>query len=173
MLETLNKINEMMDKMSTEQMLGEIKNLKQDISMLDEQLDRFIELFQMAMAEQAFDEFIKKLEEMLTEQLNISNDIIKDKPNFQNLESRENNQIDDFKGLKSSIRDNIKNITKFSSKSGSKLDELIESDIVENTEDTVTLLNKYIDDLSIDLSKDRLKNQMKSLYTEAQDLDLE
>ena len=45
--------------------------------------------------------------------------------------------------------------------------------IVENTEDTVTLLNKYIDDLPIDLSKDRLKNQMKSLYTEAQDLDLE
>ena len=36
-----------------------------------------------------------------------------------------------------------------------------------------TLLGKYIDDLSIDLEKDRLKNQMKSLYTEAQDLDLE
>ena len=49
----------------------------------------------------------------------------------------------------------------------------VSDDIVENTEDTVTLLNKYIDDLSIDLSKDRLKNQMKSLYTEAQDLDLE
>jgi len=49
----------------------------------------------------------------------------------------------------------------------------VSDDIVENTEDTVTLLNKYIDDLPIDLSKDRLKNQMKSLYTEAQDLDLE
>ena len=49
----------------------------------------------------------------------------------------------------------------------------VSDDIVENTEDTVTLLNKYIDDLPIDLEKDRLKNQMKSLYTEAQDLDLE
>ena len=49
----------------------------------------------------------------------------------------------------------------------------VSDDIVENTEDTVTLLNRYIDDLPIDLSKDRLKNQMKSLYTEAQDLDLE
>ncbi len=49
----------------------------------------------------------------------------------------------------------------------------VSDDIVENTEDTVTLLNKYIDDLSIDLEKDRLKNQIKSLYTEAQDLDLE
>ena len=49
----------------------------------------------------------------------------------------------------------------------------VSDDIVENTEDTLTLLGKYIDDLSIDLEKDRLKNQMKSLYTEAQDLDLE
>ena len=49
----------------------------------------------------------------------------------------------------------------------------VSDDIVENTEDTVTLLNKYIDDLPIDLEKDRLKNQIKSLYTEAQDLDLE
>ena len=49
----------------------------------------------------------------------------------------------------------------------------VSDDIVENTEDTLTLLGKDIDDLSIDLEKDRLKNQMKSLYTEAQDLDLE
>ena len=49
----------------------------------------------------------------------------------------------------------------------------VSDDIVNNTEDTVTLLNKYIDDLSIDLEKDRLKNEMRSLYVEAQDLDLE
>ena len=49
----------------------------------------------------------------------------------------------------------------------------VSDDIVNNTEDTVTLLNRYIDDLSIDLSKDRLKDQMRSLYEEAQDLDLE
>ena len=49
----------------------------------------------------------------------------------------------------------------------------VSDDIINNTEDTVTLLNKYIDDLSIDLEKDRLKNEMRSLYVEAQDLDLE
>ena len=48
----------------------------------------------------------------------------------------------------------------------------VSDDIVENTEDTMTLLEKYIDDLDITLSKDRLKNTMKNLYTEAQDLEL-
>ena len=48
----------------------------------------------------------------------------------------------------------------------------VSDDIAKNTEDTVTLLNRYIDDLNINLDKERLKTQMKSLYTEAQDLDL-
>jgi hypothetical protein len=48
----------------------------------------------------------------------------------------------------------------------------VSDDIVENSEDTITLLDKYIDELDITLSKDRLKNTMKSLYNEAQDLEI-
>ena len=45
-------------------------------------------------------------------------------------------------------------------------------EIVEGTQDTMTILNRYIEDLPIDLNKKRLKYIMKSLYTEAQDLEL-
>ena len=48
----------------------------------------------------------------------------------------------------------------------------VSDDIVENSEDTMTLLNKYVDELQVNLNKPRLKNTMKSLYTEAQDLEL-
>ena len=48
----------------------------------------------------------------------------------------------------------------------------VSDDIVENTEDTMTLLERYIDDLDVTLSKDRLKNTMRTLYTEAQDLEI-
>jgi len=48
----------------------------------------------------------------------------------------------------------------------------VSDDIVENTEDTITLLDKYIDELDIVLDKKRLKNTMKTLYNEAQDLEL-
>jgi hypothetical protein len=55
----------------------------------------------------------------------------------------------------------------------SELDaENVSDDIVENTQDTMTLLEMYIDELSVDLSKSRLKNKMRELYTEAQDLEL-
>ena len=48
----------------------------------------------------------------------------------------------------------------------------VSDDIVENTEDTMTLLEKYIDGLDVSLDKNRLKNTMKSLYNEAQDLEI-
>ena len=137
MLETLNKIKEMMGEMSTDQMLGEIQNLKQDISMLDEQLDRFIELFQRAMAEQAFDEFIRYLEEMIVEQLNISNDITKKDPKFSDLGVRQDNQSINCNSLKTSIKNNIKTISKFSSMAGEKLEELLSSELTPTTEDNL------------------------------------
>ena len=137
MLETLNKIKEMMGEMNTDQMLNEIQNLKQDISMLDEQLDRFIELFQRAMAEQAFDEFIRYLEEMIVEQLNISNDITKENPEFSNLKLRQNSQRDNFDNLKLSIQNNIKTISKFSSTAGEQLEELLNSALTPETKDNL------------------------------------
>ena len=48
----------------------------------------------------------------------------------------------------------------------------VSDDIVENTEDTITLLDRYVDELDVTLDKNRLKNTMKSLYNEAQDLEL-
>ena len=48
----------------------------------------------------------------------------------------------------------------------------VSDDIVENTQDTMTLLERYIDDLDVNLNKDRLKNTMRTLYTEAQDLEI-
>ena len=36
----------------------------------------------------------------------------------------------------------------------------------------MTILERYIDELDVDLSKPRLKNKMRELYTEAQDLEL-
>ena len=48
----------------------------------------------------------------------------------------------------------------------------VSDEIVENSEDTITLLEKYIDEIDVSLDKARLKNTMKSLYSEAQDLEI-
>lgn len=48
----------------------------------------------------------------------------------------------------------------------SELEELSEEEI-DQAEDTVSILNKYVDNLTTDLEKDKLKVLMKELYVEA------
>ena len=48
----------------------------------------------------------------------------------------------------------------------------VSDDIVNNTEDTMTLLGKYIDELEVNLDKKKLKDTVSKLYHEAQDLEL-
>ena len=50
--------------------------------------------------------------------------------------------------------------------------EYVSLDIEENTEDTMTLLSKYIEELDTSLDKNRLINLQRQLYTEAQDLEI-
>ena len=49
---------------------------------------------------------------------------------------------------------------------------LVSDDVVEGTEDTMTLVNNYVDQLPVDLDKDKLKNMIKETFIEAQDTDV-
>jgi len=173
MLESLNKLKDMMSKMSTKQMLNEIQNLKQDISMLEQQLDRFIELFQLAMAEQALDEFIKMIEEMISQQIDISNDLINDEVDFDNLSIRENNQISNYKDLEKSIDSGIKNIEKFSSRAAQLLKDLLDGEITEKTKNdmqkTKGFIEENIADKSFFASEDVIED-LNTLLNEVNDI---
>ena len=62
----------------------------------------------------------------------------------------------------------MKIVEDFSELDASNVDDAI----VENAEDTMTVLERYIDELDVDLNKVRLTSMMKSLYLEASDLEL-
>jgi hypothetical protein len=42
-----------------------------------------------------------------------------------------------------------------------------DDEIVNQTEDTITLLDKYVDDLETKLNKDKIKSLIKNIYQEA------
>ena len=46
---------------------------------------------------------------------------------------------------------------------------LVSDDVVEGTEDTMTLVNNYVDQLPVDLDKNKLKSMIKETFLEAQD----
>jgi len=48
----------------------------------------------------------------------------------------------------------------------------VSDDVVEGSEDTITLVNSYVDQLPVDLDKDKLKIMIKEMFIEAQDSDV-
>ena len=79
-------------------------------------------------------------------------------------------QFDRFidKVLSESGAHEVKIVEDFSELDATNVDDAI----VENAEDTMTLLERYIDELDVTLDKKRLTSMMKSLYVEASDLEL-
>ena len=79
-------------------------------------------------------------------------------------------QFDRFidKVLSESGAHEVKIVEDFSELDASNVDDAI----IENAEDNMTLIERYIDELDVDLDKKRLTSMMKSLYVEASDLEL-
>ena len=87
MLETLQNLKEKMENMNTDQMLQALQNLEFDLSLMEQELDRFIEMFERAMAEQALEKLVQQLSEMIDNQLIITDELNSDiKP--ENLSSK-------------------------------------------------------------------------------------
>ena len=51
--------------------------------------------------------------------------------------------------------------------------ENVKNEIIENAQDTITLLDSYVDDLDVNnLDKNRLKTMLKGLYVEASNMEI-
>ena len=50
--------------------------------------------------------------------------------------------------------------------------DFISDNVVEDSQDTLSLLDRYVSELDTTLDKNRIKDKLKSLYIEAGDLEL-
>ena len=51
--------------------------------------------------------------------------------------------------------------------------ENVKNEIIENAQDTITLLDSYVDELDVNnLDKNRLKTMLKGLYVEASNMEM-
>ncbi|SVD95672.1 uncharacterized protein METZ01_LOCUS448526, partial [marine metagenome] len=89
MKEALEKMREAAQEMDPEKMLQALEEFEFNAQDFEEQLDRFIEMFELAMAEQKMDEIRKKLEQMIQEQQAIMDELKEDSQSFEELAARE------------------------------------------------------------------------------------
>ncbi len=134
MLEALEKLQEAMDEMDPQKMLDALENFDYDLSEFEEQLDRFIEMFELALAEQKMDEVVKRLEKLLEEQTAIVEELTEEEnTDLSTLASRERRQEESFKSLEEVMKEAAEAMHDLSPEAAQQLSELAEGELSETT----------------------------------------
>ena len=132
MLAAMEKLQEAMEEMDPQKMLDALENFEFDLAAFEEQLDRFIEMFELALAEQKMDEVVKRLEKLAEEQEAIMEELSKDE-DLATLASRERRQEESFKTLEQAMKDAAKAMETLSPDASQQLSDLAQSELTEST----------------------------------------
>ena len=122
---------------------------------MEEQIDRFMEMFQQAMAEQKMDELAKRLEQMFKDQSKIMQDLNKKTESMNELASRERRLEENFDKIEDSMKDAISSVQKFSPQTAEDLQNLKDGDLTNETSQELT-------DARQAMQKQDFKNSMGS-----------
>ncbi len=170
LMEAMEKMQEAMQNMDMEQMLDALENFDYDLEEFEDQLDRFIDMFEQAIAEQKIDEVVKRLEKMVEAQESISADLQQDDANLSELASKERRQEEQFKKLKETMKDASEAMEKGSESASEQMDELLNSPLTKETEsqikDTRKELQKGQQDEASE-SSDKSKEKLENMLNEA------
>jgi len=164
LLEAMEKLREAMEELDPEQMLQALEDFEMNIEEFEDQLDRFLEMFEQAMAEQKMDEIVKRLEEMLEEQTEIVEELLeKEDPELSDLASRERRQEENFSNLKDAMDDAQTTMENVSPSTSEKLDDLKESELVDETSENLTEARKSMQENDFPSSQQSASSARKNL----------
>ena len=158
LLEALQKMQEALENMDLEQMLEAVENFDYNLSQFEQQIDRFIEMFELALAEQKMEELVAALELLVEEETHIE-DELKNGEDPNNLSSIQNRQNENFDNLQSKMNETMKSVKKFSENTAESIRELLESDLnIYCTFGDSHVLNMGFQQISFNTSLDFLES---------------
>ena len=131
-------MDEALKDMKPEELLSALDNLSSNIQQVENELDRFLDIFKRVKAEQEVDELRKRLEQLVQNQDNIDEQIRKmdnetNASNFKRLLQEQKINKREFDEIISSMDNATDDIKQFSRKTAQSLEELSESELSNST----------------------------------------
>tara|TARA_B100001142_G_scaffold77975_3_gene78740 strand:+ start:4387 stop:7734 length:3348 start_codon:yes stop_codon:yes gene_type:complete len=145
LMEALQKMQEALNSMDIKDMLEAANNLDYNLDQFEQQIDRFIEMFELAIAEQKLNELVESLEIMTKKQESIKNQF-NNSDDLSNLQSMQSNQNEKFEKLQDTMGETKQSIEKFSEQATKAIEELMMSKENQNTKKSMKLAEEKISD---------------------------
>ena len=156
MLKNMENLQMSLENIDIDSLQEALKNLSEDIVKIEEDLDRYLEIFRLFQAEQKLDEIQNRMEKLIEQQNALNNDISKNEDNTASmgrLAQEEQRNLDEYENILSLIKDGAELIQPFNENSAKELSDLSQSELSEKVQDN---LNSAIKNLSSQNSKEAL-----------------
>ena len=152
MLQNMDWINEALKNMDPKEMLSALENLSNNLTQIERELDRFLDIFKRVKAEQQVDELRKRLEQLVDSQDNIDQQIRQttsqtDPSIFKRLSLQEKMSKRELDDIRDAMNVAAKDVKKFSRSTARDLEKLSDSETAESSETHLEKTIQSLDDL--------------------------
>ena len=136
LMDAMAELQEAFKNFDKEKMLKALENYEFNIEKFEEELDRFIDMFELALAEQKLNELSKEVENMINKQTDLI-DEINNKQDQMVLEKKSIKQENRFDSFMDQINEAKQAMENISQDTSDKLNQLSESSLAENTKNNL------------------------------------
>ncbi len=136
MLKKIDQVEKDLDSISLDDLKKAVADLSQNADQIEEQLDRFLDLFKRVQAEQKMDELSKRLESLVKEQTSLEQKVEQtpedaDPSDLARLTEDERRVNEDWKQAKSTMQDAADLVREYSPQTAAQLEAMQQSESAE------------------------------------------
>ncbi len=138
MMASMEKMNQALENLDTQDLLSSLEDLAANLDQVEQQLDRFIDIFERIRAEQTLDEVRERLEQLLQQQDGLNEEIKNadsetDQSDLARMAFEEERNSQEFENILDVMQDAADAMEQFSAESSQGMEELENSGLAQNT----------------------------------------
>ena len=149
-LENMDDLQSALENMDMKSLQEALSELSENMAQIEQDLDRYLEIFKKFQAEQKLDEIQNRMQQLFNQQQALAQDMNESENNeevstLERFAQEEERNLDEFENIKSLMEDAAETIEPFSEASSEELSELSNSELSQDLENS---LNDAIENLS-------------------------
>jgi len=151
MLQNMDDLQEALENMDMKQLQDAMENLADNMDQIEQDLDRYLDIFKRLQAEQKMDELQTRMAQLIKQQQTLDQDISQtnektDQSTLARLEQEEKRNLDEFENIKSVMEEASDMVEPYSQQTAKNLSDMAESELAEITQqqlsETMEMLNQ-------------------------------
>ena len=175
MLTNMDNLQESLENMDMKQLQNALNDLAENINQIEQDLDRYLEIFKRLQAEQKMDELQTRMEQLFEQQQSLDQEINQtneqtDRSTLKRLEQEEKRNLEEFENLKSLMEEASELVESYSQKTSDDLSELAESPLTEQTKSSLMETMQNLSQQNLQQSQNSSEQSLDNMQMMMQEL---